>query len=90
MQCAGLTTIAIHTDTISAMWKQNNDLFQVMKRDISMILVSPEQLRSKGFEKLIQCSVFVDRLCMMAVDEAHLMNTWGQSFHKDFQQIGWA
>jgi len=90
MRCAGLTTIAIHADTISATRKQNNDLFQVVKRDISMILVSPEQLRSKGFEKLIQCSVFVDRLCMMAVDEAHLMNTWGQSFRKDFQQIGWA
>ena len=25
----------------------------------------------------------------MAVDEAHLLNTWGQSFCKDFQQIGW-
>ena len=90
MRRAGLTTIAIHADTISATRKQNNDLFQVVKRNVSMILVSPEQLRSKGFEKLIQCSVFVDRLCMMAVDEAHLMNSWGQSFRKDFQQIGWA
>ena len=90
MQSAGLTTVAIHANTISAARKQNSDLFQVVKRDVSMILVSLEQLRSKGFEKLTQSSVFVDRLWMMAVDEAHLMNTWGQSFRKDFQQNGWA
>ncbi|KIM51544.1 hypothetical protein SCLCIDRAFT_1224439 [Scleroderma citrinum Foug A] len=70
MRRAGLTTIAIHADTISAARKQNSDLFQVVKRDVSMILMSPEQLRSKRFEKL--------------------MNSWGQSFRKDFQQIGWA
>ncbi|KIJ09315.1 hypothetical protein PAXINDRAFT_102280 [Paxillus involutus ATCC 200175] len=32
---------------------------------------------------------FNQRVCMMAVDEAHLLNSWGETFRKDYQQTGW-
>ena len=54
------------------------------------MLISPEQLTSKGFKCLVDDpdSVFVCQVCLLAVDEAHLMNTWGQSFWQAFQEIG--
>jgi len=28
-------------------------------------------------------------VCAIAVDEVHLLNTWGKGWRKAFQQIGW-
>jgi len=54
-----------------------------------MILLSPEQLKSKSCERLLNDKEFGKRLCMVGVDEAHLINSWGSNFCKDFRQIGW-
>ena len=90
MRHANLSTVALNADTISAASKEWRDLFNSMRSGVSIVLVSPEQLTSKGFERLVDDpdSVFTCRVCLLAVNEAHLMNMWGQSFRQAFQEIG--
>ena len=52
-----------------------------------VLLLSPEQLISKRLEKLVNDSGFRKRVCLLAVDEAHLLDTWGSSFRKAYLQI---
>ena len=89
MHSAGLTAVAINADTLTSARKTKRSLYEDIEHGVSMVLLSPEQLKSSAFEKLVNKPSFKERLCMMAVDKAHLLNTWGQSFRKDFQQIGW-
>ena len=44
----------------------------------------------KGFDALSKDGGdFVSQMCLIAVDEAHLLNIWGASWRKIFMQIGW-
>ena len=52
-----------------------------------ILLLSPEQLISKRLEKLVNDSVFRRRVYLLAVDEVHLLDSWGNSFRKAYQQI---
>ena len=52
-----------------------------------VLLLSPEQLISKQLERLVNDSEFRKRVCLLAVDEAHLLDTWGNSFRKAYLQI---
>ena len=90
MKKCGLESLAINSDT-TTMAKQSKglDLFQDARREVTMILLSPEQLKSKSCERLLNDKEFGKRLCMVGVDEAHLINSWGSNFRKDFRQIGW-
>lgn len=52
-----------------------------------VLLLSPEQLISKRLEKLVNDSCFRKRVCLLAVDEVHLLDSWGSSFRKAYLQI---
>ncbi|KAL1943189.1 hypothetical protein VTO73DRAFT_4264 [Trametes versicolor] len=56
--------------------------------DVEMLLLSPEQLVSPSFEALLKDKTYQTRVVALGVDEVHLMNTWGQSFRREFEQIG--
>ncbi|KAJ7704658.1 hypothetical protein B0H14DRAFT_3526628 [Mycena olivaceomarginata] len=43
---------------------------------------------SAEFEKVLRDKEFYARSCIMGFDKFHLLNTWGASFQKDFQQTG--
>jgi superfamily II DNA helicase RecQ len=52
--------------------------------------MAPEQLISDGFSGLVKDdTAFLRRVCLLAVDEAHILNTWGAAFRKVYRQIGW-
>ncbi|KAJ3817503.1 P-loop containing nucleoside triphosphate hydrolase protein [Lentinula raphanica] len=55
---------------------------------LSVLLLSPEQLKSDEFARALKDERFFVRLYSLAVDEIHLLLTWGRSFRKPFQQIG--
>ncbi len=76
------------TNSEAAMKKES--LWTVARSGIDMILLSPEQLATKGFENLINDSELSCRICGFLVDEMHLINTWGKGFRKKFTQIGFA
>jgi superfamily II DNA helicase RecQ len=55
-----------------------------------MIFMAPEQLISKEFGDLVKDDrMLMSRTCILAVDEAHLLDTWGTGFRKAYRQIGW-
>lgn len=80
---AGLTTVVINAETPerSDMWTRAGG------SGSRVLLLSPEQLISKRLEKLVNDSGFRKRVCLLAVDELHLLDTWGHSFRKAYLQI---
>ena len=82
---AGLTAVVINAETPerSGMWTR------VGESGARVLLLSPEQLISKWLEKLVNNSGFRKRVCLLAVDEVHLLDTWGSCFRKAYYQIGY-
>ena len=69
--------------------KENRSLFSEACTHKAMVLVSPELLKSKGFQQVLDNTQFQNCILFMAVDEAHLLNSWGKTFQKAFEQIVW-
>ena len=82
-EAAGLTTVVINAETRdrSHMWTKASE------SGPRVLLLSPEQLISKQLERLVNDLGFRKRVCLLAVDEAHLLDTWGNSFRKAYLQI---
>lgn len=56
--------------------------------EVEVLLLSPEQLVSPSFEALLKDKEYQSRVVALGVDEIHLLNTWGQTFRREFEQIG--
>ncbi|KAF8172422.1 P-loop containing nucleoside triphosphate hydrolase protein, partial [Mycena galopus ATCC 62051] len=89
MTLLGLKVLAINSQTRSdALRLKNEELWVVARKNPNIILTGPEQLKSAEFEKALRDKEFYARSCGTGFDEFHLLNTWGVSFRKDFQQTG--
>ncbi|EIW74433.1 P-loop containing nucleoside triphosphate hydrolase protein [Coniophora puteana RWD-64-598 SS2] len=87
---AGIDALVINRDTLEREYKKGRNLYKEAVRIGSrVILVAPEQLASKGFESILANSDLCSRLRVMAIDEAHLMNSWGKTFRKAYREVGW-
>ncbi|KAG9221254.1 hypothetical protein CCMSSC00406_0008911 [Pleurotus cornucopiae] len=86
----GLSALAINEDTLAAAQRRGDDLWkQACSGRVSMILVSPEQLVSRSFDRLLHTKAFAESLCALGLDEMHLITDWGDtSFRKAFTDIG--
>jgi superfamily II DNA helicase RecQ len=82
-----LKALAINANTVLAARLRGEDLWVTARADVSMLCLSPEQLISNGFAGLLEHKPFWNRLCALAVDEIHLLYSWGLSFRFVFQQI---
>ncbi|KAG0704641.1 P-loop containing nucleoside triphosphate hydrolase protein [Suillus ampliporus] len=89
MTRASLTNIVINGDTVDEARKCGRDLFKEALSGISIVLLSPKQLRSAGFRMVLDHPKFINRLSMMAVDETHLLDLWGLSFRPAYTELGW-
>ena len=87
MEDAKLTTVIINSDTVEMARKENRSLFSEACTHKAMVLVSPELLKSKGFQQVLDNTQFQNCILFMAVDKAHLLNSWGKTFQKAFEQI---
>jgi superfamily II DNA helicase RecQ len=87
MHNAGLATLVINADTNHEAHKTGRNLWTEARERIRFILVSPEQMRTTGFFRLLNDSVFEARVCVLGVDECHLIYWWGQKLRPDFRQI---
>ncbi|KAJ7769073.1 P-loop containing nucleoside triphosphate hydrolase protein [Mycena maculata] len=84
----GISALTINLDTVAAARLKGQNLWIRAQAGISMLILGPEQLISKGFRDLLEHEPFYDRVCALGVDEIHLLVNWGLSFRKSFKQIG--
>ncbi|KAF8798687.1 P-loop containing nucleoside triphosphate hydrolase protein [Phlegmacium glaucopus] len=83
-----ISAIAINEDTLAFARKSNRNLWQECVEDATVILLSPELLSSQPFNRLLQNRVFTLRLCLLGIDEVHLVQDWGDpSFRDAFRHI---
>lgn len=57
-------------------------------RNSNIIILAAEQLKTKSFGQLLQDAAFCPRIISLAVDEVHLLGSWGNELRPMFQQIG--
>ncbi|RDX45573.1 P-loop containing nucleoside triphosphate hydrolase protein [Lentinus brumalis] len=86
---AGITALVLNANTLSLGRRGGQDLWKGARTGVSVLLLSPEQLASPGFEGLLQHGPFQRRLCALGVDEIHLLYSWGQVFRQAFRQLGY-
>ncbi|KAJ6556881.1 P-loop containing nucleoside triphosphate hydrolase protein [Mycena sp. CBHHK59/15] len=84
----GVSAVMINADSVVSARLRGEDLWIKACAGISMIILGPEQLISKGFQDLLKHEPFFDRVCALGVDEIHLLLLWGLAFRKAFTQIG--
>ncbi|KAJ6576774.1 hypothetical protein B0H10DRAFT_1836638, partial [Mycena sp. CBHHK59/15] len=84
----GVSALMINSETISSARILGDNLWIKARAGVSMLILGPEQLISKGFQDLLKHEPFFDRVCALGVDEIHLLMMWGLGFRKAFTQIG--
>ena len=87
MEQAGLATIVINADTHYEALKVGRNLWVEAREKVTFLLVSPEQMRTTGFFGLLEDPIFGARVCVLGVDECHLIYWWGQKLRPDFHQM---
>ncbi|KAF9247257.1 P-loop containing nucleoside triphosphate hydrolase protein [Melanogaster broomeanus] len=89
MRHAKLNAVAVNADTVDDARKKGINIFNTIQAGVTMVLLSPEQLKSRGFWNVLEAKDFCQRITMMAIDEAHLLNSWGKALRPAYNQIGW-
>ncbi|KAJ3506751.1 hypothetical protein NLJ89_g6696 [Agrocybe chaxingu] len=85
----GLTAKAVNSVTKQEADHRGENIWKDVEAGTAVILVSPEMLSSKGFEIILHSKIFQARLFAIAIDEVHLLNSWGTDFRPAFQQIAY-
>ncbi|KAJ7572431.1 P-loop containing nucleoside triphosphate hydrolase protein [Mycena floridula] len=84
-----LSVLTINEDTLRDAIREKRDLWAECVKDVSILLISPEQLSTVSFDQLIQNKIYAACVCCLAVDELHLVQDWGDPAFRDaFRQIG--
>lgn len=67
---------------------QKDMQLEIAKGGYTHIFTSPEIALSKKFKKnVLDSSQFTDRLCLLAIDEIHLVEEWGKGFRPLYAEI---
>jgi hypothetical protein len=86
----GIPAVAIDQDTAShASLNEHRDLVnEVQHGKYGLVIVSPEMLTSERFKPLLADPKFGDHLCLVFVDECHLVEEHGMDFRPCYKEIG--
>jgi superfamily II DNA helicase RecQ len=84
----GLQTMVINADTTAQAQTTKRNLWYEAQTDPDIILLSPEELGSWECFQLLNNLAFSSRVCILGIDEFHLLYWWGKSFRPAYQQIG--
>ncbi len=83
LEARGITSCAALNGLLS-MPERSDVLDRTRLGDIAILLVSPEQLRNRAFQKVIEQR----EIGAWVLDEAHCLSKWGQDFRTDYRYIG--
>ncbi len=64
--------------------ERQNSIERVFNGDASILYISPELLRSKTIERMLESR----NIIRFVIDEAHCFSAWGQDFRVDYLYIG--
>ena len=80
----GLVGAAVTINGLLDPIERKNAIERVLDGSVSLLYISPEQLRSKTIEKIL----FSRNVVRFVIDEAHCFSAWGQDFRVDYLYIG--
>ena len=87
----GLPGVAINEDSLreAASETPPRNLFnEVLEGKWALVVVSPEMLITPGFNQVIMNSAFQQHLCLVFIDECHLVDEQGDDFRPCYKLIG--
>ena len=79
----GITSCAALNGLLS-MPERSDVLDRVRLGDISMLIISPEQLRSRALRRVLEQR----EIGGWVLDEAHCLSKWGHDFRPDYRYVG--
>jgi len=63
-------------------------LARVARCEFTHVLIGPEQASSKQFRDILKDMSFQNKIGLVAIDECHLLESWGKSFRQSFAVFG--
>lgn len=83
LETRGITSCAAINGLLS-MPERADVLDRVRLGDVGILLIAPEQLRSKTLRKVLEQR----EIGMWVLDEAHCISKWGHDFRPDYRYVG--
>jgi ATP-dependent DNA helicase RecQ len=87
-QIAAAGRLGIRAVTVNSTNREDWELVgQQLKNDtVDLLLISPERLNNPEFRDTM-LPLFVERVGLLVVDEAHCVSDWGHDFRPDYRRI---
>ncbi len=83
LQAKGITS-CVALNSLLSMPERSDARERVRLGDVAILLVSPEQLRNRGFRKVVEQR----EIGAWVLDEAHCLSKWGHDFRTDYRYVG--
>ncbi|KAJ7733723.1 P-loop containing nucleoside triphosphate hydrolase protein [Mycena maculata] len=82
----GVQGLSCTSETLTEARKSGRNLGEEIRWPI--VCIDPEHLTEKQWERITDSELFHENLAFICVDEAHLIDNWGDEFHPAFRHIG--
>ena len=83
LEARGITT-CVSINGLLSMPERADALDKVRLGDVGILIVSPEQLRSRALRKVLEQR----EIGAWVLDEAHCLSKWGHDFRPDYRYVG--